>query len=174
MRTYGRAEAPSGYRSYCERRSTNCVGTEEHGRMALTPARARELAEVNALVNQTVIPQSDRDTYGVEEYWSLPSRYGDCEDYALLKQKLLADRGWPEGALLLTVVRDESGEGHALLTVRTTGGDLLLDNRINDIRAWSKSPYTFVKRQSFLDPQLWMSLEGGPKAAATVPTATKN
>ena len=142
--------------------------------MALTPARARELAEVNALVNQTVIPQSDRDTYGVEEYWSLPSRYGDCEDYALLKQKLLADRGWPEGALLLTVVRDESGEGHALLTVRTTGGDLLLDNRINDIRAWSKSPYTFVKRQSFLDPQLWMSLEGGPKAAATVPTATKN
>ena len=104
----------------------------------------------------------------------MPARYGDCEDYALLKQKMLTDRGWPAGALLLTVVRDELGEGHALLTVRTTEGDLLLDNRVNDIRSWTKSIYTFVKRQSYLDPQLWMSLDGGPKALTPVPTATKN
>ena len=174
MRTFGHADAPSGYRSFCDRQPANCQGNGERGRIDLTTERARELAEVNLLVNATVVAQSDRDTYGVEELWTLPARYGDCEDYALLKQKMLTDRGWPAGALLLTVVRDELGEGHALLTVRTTEGDLLLDNRVNDIRSWTKSIYTFVKRQSYLDPQLWMSLDGGPKALTPVPTATKN
>jgi hypothetical protein len=32
-------------------------------------------------------------------------------------------RGWPESKLLITVVRDENNEGHAVLTVRTDEGD---------------------------------------------------
>ena len=38
-------------------------------------------------------------------------------------------RGWPESKLLITVVRDENNEGHAVLTVRTDEGDFILDNR---------------------------------------------
>ena len=57
------------------------------------------------------------------EKWSYPDDgYGDCEDYVLLKRRLLAARGFPESTLLITVVRDENNEGHAVLTVRTDRG----------------------------------------------------
>ena len=39
-----------------------------------------------------------------------------CEDYALLKRHELMQLGWPSSALLMTVVMDESFEGHAVLT----------------------------------------------------------
>ena len=38
--------------------------------------------------------------------------------------RTLMERGWPESTLLITVVRDENNEGHAVLTVRTDKGDL--------------------------------------------------
>ena len=78
---------------------------------------------------------------------------------------MLIERGWPASALLMTVVRDEKGEGHAILTARIAQGDFLLDNKNDDIRAWSKSRYQFVMRQSYIDPRVWVSLD--PKDAAT-------
>ena len=60
----------------------------------------------------------------------MPRTKGDCEDYALLKRHTLIRKGWPVGSLLLTVVRDEKGEGHAVLTARTKQGDFILDNKI--------------------------------------------
>ncbi len=83
---------------------------------------------------------------------------GDCEDYALLKRHELMRLGWPSSALLITVVRDERGEGHAVLTARTAGGDLILDNKVNEVRLWSSTPYQFLLRQSWANPQAWMSL----------------
>jgi predicted transglutaminase-like cysteine proteinase len=56
------------------------------------------------------------------------------------------------------VVRDENGEGHAILTARTADGDFILDNRNQDVLIWNRSDYRFVKRQSFHDPQVWVSL----------------
>jgi hypothetical protein len=50
--------------------------------------------------------------------WSYPDDgYGDCEDYVLLKRRMLTQSGWPREALLVTVVRNEKDEGHAVLTV---------------------------------------------------------
>ncbi len=57
-----------------------------------------------------------------------PPTAGDCEDIALLKRRDLIEKGWPVGALLMTVVRQANGEGHAVLTVLTDRGDLVLDN----------------------------------------------
>jgi len=54
--------------------------------------------------------------------------YGDCEDYVLLKRRMLIQSGWPREALLVTVVRNEKDEGHAVLTVTTDKGDYILDN----------------------------------------------
>jgi predicted transglutaminase-like cysteine proteinase len=48
----------------------------------------------------------------------------------LLKRKMLIDAGWPREALLITVVRDKKGEGHAVLTVKTDKGEFVLDNRM--------------------------------------------
>ena len=55
----------------------------------------------------------------------------------LLKRHLLTERGWPESTLLITVVRDENNEGHAVLTVRTDRGDLVLDNKRREILTWN-------------------------------------
>ena len=66
------------------------------------------------------------------------------------------------------VVRDEKGEGHAVLTARTVQGDFILDNKIEDVRMWSKTPYQFVMRQSYLNPKVWVALDTrqGPLATA--------
>jgi predicted transglutaminase-like cysteine proteinase len=98
--------------------------------------------------------------YGIADFWTLPTDgKGDCEDYALLKRHELIQRGWPSSALLMTVVTDETGKGHAVLTARTSAGDFILDNKADEIRAWNKTPYRFLLRQSYLNPRVWMDLD---------------
>jgi predicted transglutaminase-like cysteine proteinase len=77
----------------------------------------------------------------------------------LLKRRRLMQLGWPASALLVTVVRDEHGEGHAVLTVRTQQGDYILDNKTNGIKLWHQVGYQFIMRQSYLNPMVWMSLD---------------
>ena len=48
----------------------------------------------------------------------------------------------------MTVVIDENGEGHAVLTVRTNRGDLILDNKSNEVLEWFKTNYRYIKRES--------------------------
>jgi predicted transglutaminase-like cysteine proteinase len=71
---------------------------------------------------------------------------------------------------LITVVRDRHGDGHAVLTVKTDKGELILDNQNDDIRLWSDTGYRFVKRQSQADPNVWVSL-GDPRAAPATATS---
>ena len=117
-----------------------------------------ELQYVSWHVNRKIAPASDMEVYGEIEYWAIPRTRGDCEDYALLKRKILMARGWPAHALLMTVVRDEKGEGHAVLTARTQQGDFVLDNKVDEVKVWYRTPYEYVMRQSYLDPMLWMAL----------------
>ena len=125
----------------------------------------KDLVRVNKRVNETIKPLTDLEHWGVVERWSYPDDgYGDCEDYVLLKRKLLMQAGWPRQALLITVVRDKKGEGHAVLTVKTDKGDFILDNQAENIVLWSDTGYRFVKRQSQSDPNVWVSL-GEPRAA---------
>ena len=124
---------------------------------------------VNKRVNQTIKPLSDLEHWGVVEHWSYPDDgYGDCEDYVLLKRRMLIQSGWPREVLLVTVVRDKKGEGHAVLTVTTDQGDYVLDNQNEDILPWWKTGYRFVKRQSQKDPNVWVSLGDPRPAPATV------
>jgi predicted transglutaminase-like cysteine proteinase len=107
----------------------------------------------------------------VVEKWSYPDDgYGDCEDYVLLKRRMLLQAGWPREALLITVVRDKKDEGHAVLTVKTDKGDYVLDNQAESIVLWSDTGYRFVKRQSQTDPNMWVSL-GDPHNATATATA---
>ena len=79
-----------------------------------------DLVQVNDWVNDNVKPMTDLEHWGVVERWNYPDDgYGDCEDYVLLKRRMLMQAGWPREALLITVVRDKKGEGHAVLTVKT-------------------------------------------------------
>lgn len=160
MRVFGPAAPPFGFVQFCEREASECIPAGRmNSRVAATPQRLSELDAINRYVNTSIAPTTDFELYGREEYWTLPSHSGDCEDYALLKRKMLIERGWPSSALLMTVVRDERGDGHAILTARTTHGDFILDNKVADIRIWHKTGYRYVMRQSYVDPRIWMSLE---------------
>ena len=160
MRVFGPAQPPYGFVNFCERMPRECQqGPQEESRFDLTADRRSELEAVNLAVNHEIKPVTDMELYGVADYWTIPVRQGDCEDYVLLKRKRLMAHGWPASALLITVVRDEKGEGHAVLTVRTQQGDFILDNKSDEIRPWHLVPYQFVMRQSYLNPRVWLSLD---------------
>jgi predicted transglutaminase-like cysteine proteinase len=84
----------------------------------------------------------------------------------------LARRGWPLSALLINVVIDKEGGGHAVLTAITDRGEYILDNQTNELLPWSRSGLIFIKRQSPENPNVWLDLGrtiGRPdKATASV------
>jgi predicted transglutaminase-like cysteine proteinase len=162
--------APEAFAAFCRNAPKECARTGAAARQVpLSPERWRELQSVNDHVNATVQEVSDLDQFGAADVWSLPvDGKGDCEDFALLKRKLLIERGWPSSALLLTVVADASAEGHAVLTAVTDKGDYILDSRTSRIVLASAAPYTFFKRQSQTSPVVWTALipEGARVATA--------
>ena len=159
MQVFAETLPPIGYVNFCRERQDDCRYSGPFADLIqLNPRKVAELEQVNSLVNTTIKPATDLEVYGKVEYWTYPKDRGDCEDYVLLKRLMLIQRGWPESTLLITVVRDENNEGHAVLTVRTDAGDLILDNKRPSIMRYSETPYTFVKRQSERNPLVWISL----------------
>jgi predicted transglutaminase-like cysteine proteinase len=166
------ARAPIGWVEFCNDMPKECVGGPTAARdVVLTPKAWKDLVRVNKWANDAIQPITDLDHWGVAEKWSYPDDgKGDCEDYVLLKRRTLMQAGWPREALLITVVRDRKGEGHAVLTVKTDKGDFILDNQAEDILMWSETGYRFVKRQSQSDPNVWVSL-GDPRPAINTASA---
>jgi len=159
MQSFGDTLPPIGYVTFCRKHQADCRPSGRFAdRIQLTAAKFRELDKVNRSVNEAIAPVTDMELYGKVEVWTYPVKRGDCEDYVLLKRRILIEHGWPESTLLITVVRDENNEGHAVLTVRTDRGDFVLDNKQRDIRAWAETPYTYVKQQSARNPLVWISL----------------
>lgn len=163
---------PIGYVTFCAANSSEC---DSYGLMeafkpdllALTPELWAKLHRVNVAVNAAVKPVSDEELYGKPEFWTYPSTAGDCEDYLLQKKRLLEQAGLPANALRITVALDENRQGHAVLTVTTTEGDFILDNRRDDIRLWDETGYTFLKRQSAHNPRHWVALREAQVTAGT-------
>lgn len=152
--------APIGWIQFCQEHAEECKGeTAQAVDVQLTKTAYKEMERINRYVNDKIKPMTDLEHYGVVEKWAYPDDgYGDCEDYVLLKRKMLVQLGWPRGALLITVVRDKKGDGHAVLTVRTDKGEFVLDNQEDKILSWSDTGYRFVKRQAQTNANVWVSL----------------
>jgi predicted transglutaminase-like cysteine proteinase len=167
------ARPPIGWVEFCNEHPRECAASSTEPRnIVLTPKVWRDLVRVNKWVNDTIKPITDLEHWNMVERWSYPDDgKGDCEDYVLLKRRMLIQAGWPREALLITVVRDKKGDGHAVLTVRTDKGDLILDNQAEDILLWSDTGYRFVKRQSQSNPNVWVSL-GDPRPATSTAAAS--
>jgi len=161
--------APIGWVEFCVEYKRACKTRPEPARdIVLTPKVWSDMVKVNDWVNDNIKPITDLEHWGVVERWNYPDDgYGDCEDYVLLKRRMLMRAGWPREALLITVVRDKKGDGHAVLTVKTNRGEFILDNQSAEILPWNKTGYRFVKRQSQTDPNLWVRL-GAPMPATPV------
>src|ERR1700687_1477433 len=116
MVTRGKTSQPIGHYEFCLRYRVECeVKSPAEKRVQLTAERWNELVAVNNEVNTKIKPATDMEVYGRTEYWAYPVDRGDFEDYVLLKRQFLEGKGWPTGSLLMTVVRQRSGDGHAVL-----------------------------------------------------------
>ncbi|MBI1239933.1 MAG: hypothetical protein GC199_11395 [Alphaproteobacteria bacterium] len=105
-----------------------------------------QIREVNRFVNSVRTHVSDQQLWGRSDFWATSleflAREGDCEDFALLKMASLRHLGFPESALRLTVVMDESrGVAHAVLLVGHAGATYVLDTSFDDVRTQSAIGY---------------------------------
>jgi predicted transglutaminase-like cysteine proteinase len=160
---------PIGWVQFCGENPAECQLPVLAARVAkLDDVRWKQLVRINRDVNDEVEPVSDLEHWGTLERWSYPTDgKGDCEDYVLEKRKRLMDAGWPRQSLLITVVKDKKGDGHAVLTVKTDRGDFVLDNQETRIKAWTDTGYRFVKRQSEQDVNKWVGLGGVDNSIVT-------
>ena len=148
------AAPPKGAIDLCNRYSWACSprkGAAPLSKEALTLAR-----QINTRVNRDVRQISDSRQFGRSEYWTLPTNIGgDCEDLALLKKAQLLQRGVPPEMLLIATVLDRQGQNHAVLVIRTSAGDYVLDSLTNQIRLWSETRYSFLRIQDPNAPRKW-------------------
>jgi predicted transglutaminase-like cysteine proteinase len=163
--------APSGWLQFCADTPEECKPPREEPReVALTPEGLQQLFAINAYANDRVKWTPDIELYGKTEHWAYPLDRGDCEDIVLLKRRLLASAGWPISSLLITTVEDRKTDRgrHAVLTVRTDRGELILDNQTPEILFWYETNYHFLSRQSTTDPNVWMAFSAEqPRPAAS-------
>ena len=163
MVTGGLTSQPIGHYDFCKANPGECSIRPRN--LAPAPMNAtlwRQLASVTTRVNANVKPMNDSDIYGKDEVWAYPDKgVGDCEDYVLEKRRRLSRLGISLANLLITVVRKPDGEGHAVLTVRTTKGDYVLDNLTDKVRAWDQTGYRFLKRQASENTGRWVSIRDG-------------
>ncbi|MGY6709912.1 MAG: transglutaminase-like cysteine peptidase [Rhizobiaceae bacterium] len=160
MAVGGLTSQPIGHYEFCKRKPSECsIRPADNGPVTLTDDLVKTIERVNLAVNDAVTAMSDTENYGQTEYWSYPDHgYGDCEDHALEKRRTLKRKGISLSNLLITVVRLSNGEGHAILTVRTDQGDLVLDNLNDEVKLWSETDYRFLKRQASDHTGRWVSL----------------
>lgn len=141
--------APLGYQLMCLKTPQECKG----GGKAVIDGTQQVMAtlhKVNARVNRAITPRAD----GAVDSWSASASSGDCEDYVLAKRRALIQAGISPSALRIAYVKTRGGEGHAILVVKTSRGEFVLDNLNGKVRPLSQSGYRMIS-MSGADPRKW-------------------
>lgn len=165
MREGKRSFTPFGFKQFCKKESEYCAQFRKNKSkkakpVTLAPDLLAELESVNESVNDAIrpVPETNFFSSKYKDEWQIPTISGDCEDYALLKQKQLIEKGWPLNTLLITVADMPNGVRHAILTVRTDKGDMILDNVTDEVRTWREVDYRWIKRQSLRNMMRWVEI----------------
>lgn len=163
MATGDAAVAPRGFIGFCLKYRTECAVTADRSvSVDLTLDRQVQLEFVQTKVNRLVRPRANPD-----HVWDYPTDgYGDCNKYAIAKRAELIALGWPREALLLAAAMTETGEGHLVLVVATSKGDLVLDNRQRHTVEWRDLPYRWISRQNPRNLAEWVSIVPPPIVTA--------
>lgn len=148
--------APFAHVVFCLKVPDECRATAGPEEVELDGSKLKELASVNDEVNAEIIPKI---MPGLET-WSISPTYGSCHDYAITKRHRLLAAGWPIRTLRIAIAMTPEGIGHAILVVKTSAGDLVLDNRSSRILPWKQTDLQWIKIESGEDPQKWLSLRG--------------
>ena len=109
-----------------------------------------QIDQINRGLNREIRHTSDQRLYGTGDFWAVPtgrSPRGDCEDYVLAKRRALINLGYSQTAFSIALVVTSWGEDHAVLLMSTPQGEMVLDNLSQEIVAWDRTDYRWVKRQ---------------------------
>jgi predicted transglutaminase-like cysteine proteinase len=121
--------------------------------------RLAEVVAVNRQVNARVKQVSDKQIYGVDEFWTRSTTginaRGDCEDLALEKRFKLVEAGFDPDRLFFAVVYNRDLGLHTVLVARLEDGDFVLDSRTPYVDRWYETSYSWVSIQSTKNPGLW-------------------
>lgn len=123
----------------CKKNPKSCTAAAAQfwsmvGKVRIARGKA-QLERVNELVNVAITYTTDLANDGQLDKWSAPLATlklgkGDCEDYAILKYRVLAQAGVPSSDLRIILLRDTALRiDHAVLAARTEGSWHILDNR---------------------------------------------
>ena len=143
--------APKAYKKFCLSNPNECRqgGAQV---VAYDASLMQKLRKVNNKVNRGIKWTKDHGNV-----WKIGLGRGDCEDYALTKRSKLVKMGVPASSLRMAVVKDRKGRGHAVLVVRTSRGDLVLDNLTSRIKKRETTPYRWIGIAS-ANPHRWQLL----------------
>lgn len=142
---------PIGLQLFCLKQANSCRA-QGAGSIGWSEQLNVLLNRVNRNVNASITPRSDERV----DKWQLNGQYGDCEDYALTKRERLIELGVPAGALRIGYTRTATGQGHAVLIVRTDRGELVLDNLVRNVRRLPDTGYR-IEKVSTANILLWTS-----------------
>jgi predicted transglutaminase-like cysteine proteinase len=143
------ASAPLGYQLMCLKSPEQCKAGGA-AQIKVSGDVLATLKRVNSRVNRTITPRHDAGA----DVWTANATVGDCEDYVLAKRAALIKAGLPPSALRIAYVKTRSGEGHAILVVKSNGKDLVLDNLTSSIKPLSQTGYRIIS-MSTANPVKW-------------------
>ncbi|WP_332689587.1 transglutaminase-like cysteine peptidase [Devosia sp.] len=141
---------PTAMTFFCRKYEGECA-TRGASSVRLTADLMKVLDQVNKRVNRAISYRGES-----ADIWTLNPRSGDCEDYALSKRSALIQMGVPAGSLRIAVTATPRGVPHAILVVKTSGGDVVLDNRSNAVKELRASGYR-VQMMSSANPLRWVA-----------------
>lgn len=135
----------------CSEQSDDCTDAASKFQFLVSTAAKVEgrqrLERVNQLVNVAVAYASDYALHGQADKWSAPLATlklgrGDCEDYAILKYRVLSAAGVPASDMRIVLVRDTAVRiDHAVLAARAGDRWFILDNRKAGFYAETELPH---------------------------------
>lgn len=144
------AVTPLAMQFFCRQTPAECR-VERDTVAEWTPQLAALLSEVNARVNRDISPRADP-----QGSWQISPAFGDCNDYALTKRSRLIRLGVPAGSLRMAITT-KNGAPHAILIVKTSAGDVVLDNLNRSTRTLGQSGYA-IRIISTANPLRWARL----------------
>ena len=144
------AITPLAMQYFCVQHASQCASSGR-SQVTMSPNILAVLKQVNSRVNNSIAPRAER-----ADVWSLNPGSGDCEDYVLSKRAALISKGLPAGALRIAYTHTRRGEPHAVLVVKTSQGDFVLDNLSATVKTLRSSGY-HINSMSSQNPTRWVA-----------------
>ena len=141
---------PMSFQMFCAMNPAECRGGGA-SKIALNQETLDTLKRINGRVNRAIRPKLDSVYMQV---WRVNPSTGDCKSYVVSKRHELIKAGLPASALRIAYVKTRSGQGHAVLVVKTAQGDLALDSLTGEIKLFKETGYRLVAI-SQADPRRW-------------------